>query len=109
MSPRVSLAMPVLNGEDFVAVAIESTINQEFEDFELVITDNASTDTTEQICRAFAASDKRMRCFRNERNLGAAANFNLGYKLTSGEYFKWCSHDDFLSPDFLKASARVAE
>jgi glycosyltransferase involved in cell wall biosynthesis len=102
MSPRVSLALPVYNGENFIAEAIHSILVQDFEDFELLITDNASTDRTEAICRAFTARDRRLRYIRNERNLGAAANFNLGFTITFGMYFKWCAHDDQLSSNFLR-------
>jgi glycosyltransferase involved in cell wall biosynthesis len=101
MPPRVSLALPVYNGEKFVADAIRSILDQEYSDFELIITDNASTDATEAICRQFATSDDRIKYFRNERNLGAGPNFNLGFKLSSGDYFKWCACDDCLSPNFV--------
>lgn len=100
-APRVSLALPVYNGEKFIAKAIDSILAQSYRDFELIIVDNASTDSTERICREFAASDGRVRYVRNERNLGAAPNFNKGFELSSGEYFKWCACDDYLSPNFL--------
>jgi glycosyltransferase involved in cell wall biosynthesis len=109
MSPRVSLALPVYNGERFIADSIRSILSQDHPDFELVITDNASTDTTADICREFAAADSRIRYFRNERNLGAGPNYNLGFHLSTGEYFKWCSSDDLLSPNFIGACLRVLE
>lgn len=101
--PRVSLALPVYNGERFITDAITSILGQSFADFELIITDNASTDGTEEICRRFARSDARVRYFRNERNLGAADNFNWGFRLASGELFKWCAHDDRISANYLDA------
>jgi glycosyltransferase involved in cell wall biosynthesis len=107
--PRVSLGLPVYNGEKYVATAIESILAQDFEDFELVITDNASTDGTEEICRTFAASDERIRYHRNERNLGACANFNRCLELSSGEFFKWCACDDYLSPNFVGACVRTLD
>jgi len=109
MNPRVSLALPVYNGERFVAEAIRSILEQDYTDFELLITDNASTDRTKEICRAFAARDRRIRYVRNERNLGAAGNFNLGFEQTSGEYFKWCAHDDLLSPNYLTECIRALD
>jgi glycosyltransferase involved in cell wall biosynthesis len=109
MAPSISLALPVYNGERFVAECIQAILNQDFEDFELVITDNLSTDGTKEICQRFAASDKRLRYVRNERNLGAAPNFNLGFALSSGCYFKWCAHDDLLSADFLGKCVRALE
>jgi glycosyltransferase involved in cell wall biosynthesis len=109
MSPRISLALPVYDGEEFIAQAIQSIIDQDFRDFELIITDNASTDRTEDICRAFAIRDERIRFFRNESNLGAAANFNRGFELASGEYFKWCAHDDVISSNFLEECVRALD
>lgn len=102
-TPRVSLAMPVYNGENFIREAIESILAQDFTDFELIITDNASTDATEEICREYAAQDARVRYHRNEKNLGAAPNYNRGYELARGQYLKWCPHDDYISPNFLSA------
>jgi glycosyltransferase involved in cell wall biosynthesis len=102
VTPRVSLALPVCNGERFIASAVQSIVDQSFTDFELIITDNASADATQGICRAFAARDTRIRYVRNERNLGAAGNFNLGFKLATGEFFKWCAHDDLISASFIE-------
>lgn len=101
--PRVSLALPVHNGENYVADAIASILAQSFRDFELIITDNASNDRTEAICRRFVRDDGRVRYHRNELNLGAAENFNLGVRLASGTLFKWCAHDDRLSDNYLEA------
>lgn len=101
MFPRVSLAMPVYNGQNFIREAIEAILAQDYGDLELIITDNASQDQTEEICRGYAAEDNRIRYYRNERNLGAAPNYNRGFELARGEYLKWCPHDDFISPSFL--------
>jgi GT2 family glycosyltransferase len=75
-APRVSIELPVFNGEEFLSSAIASILAQTYPDFELIISDNASTDRTETICREYAASDRRIRYYRNDRNLGAAVNFN---------------------------------
>jgi glycosyltransferase involved in cell wall biosynthesis len=99
--PDVSLALPVYNGEKFVADAIRSILVQDYKNFELIITDNASTDRTEEICRGFAATDERVRYVRNERNLGAGPNYNLGFERSRGKYFKWCACDDLISENFL--------
>jgi glycosyltransferase involved in cell wall biosynthesis len=109
LTPRVSLALPVFNGEKFIAEAIRSILSQEYENFELIITDNASTDGTERICRECAASDERIKYVRNERNLGAGPNHNLGFELSSGEYFKWCTADDRISPNFLSVCVSVLD
>ncbi len=109
MPPRVTLAMPVYNGEKYAAEAICSVLAQDYADFELIITDNASTDKTEMICREFAAADPRIKYVRNERNLGAGPNHNKGFELRSGEFFKWCSSDDSMSPDYVGACVRTLD
>lgn len=109
MSVRVSLAMPIYNGEQYVEETIRSILAQDFTDFELIITDNASTDRTEEICRGFAARDARIRYVRNERNLGASANYNLGLSLATGEFFKWCACDDLISPNCIGALVSALE
>jgi glycosyltransferase involved in cell wall biosynthesis len=101
MSPRVSLSLPVRNGDRFLSQAIQSLLDQSYSDFELIITDNASTDGTEDICRQFARQDARIAYVRLRHDRGAAANFNLGFALSSGEYFKWCAHDDMISPTYV--------
>lgn len=100
-SPRVSVAIPVYNGENFLAQAIQSHLNQSYEAFELLISDNASTDSTPEICEAYARQDKRIRYFRQTKNIGAANNFSRLFELARGDYFKWSSHDDVVSPHFL--------
>jgi glycosyltransferase involved in cell wall biosynthesis len=98
---RVSIALPVYNGEDYLAETITSILQQTYPHFELIISDNASTDRTAAICREFAARDGRIRYHRQPRNLGAAANFNRSHELATSEYFKWAAHDDLLDPEYL--------
>lgn len=100
-NPEVSIGLPVYNGEKFLAEAIESILGQTFTDFELIISDNASTDRTEEIARSYAAIDRRIRFVRQEANRGASKNFSLVFELARGEYFKWAAYDDVLMPDFL--------
>lgn len=107
--PRISIGLPVFNGEPFLPEALDSILNQTFSDFELIIADNASTDKTEEICRAYATRDNRVRYFRNETNLGAAKNFNRVFALSSGEYFKWAAADDILEPEFLARCVDVLD
>jgi hypothetical protein len=109
MPVRVSLAMPIYNGEQYVEETIRSILAQDCTDFELIITDNASTDRTEEICRAFAVRDSRIRYVRNERNLGASANYNLGLSLATGEFFKWCACDDLISANCIGALVNALE
>jgi glycosyltransferase involved in cell wall biosynthesis len=101
--PRVSIALPVYNGENYVRKALDSLLAQSYKDFELLIGDNASTDGTQAICESYAEQDGRIRYMRNETNIGAAANYNRLFELARGEYFKWAAHDDVCSPDFLKS------
>ena len=99
--PRVTVGMPVFNGEEFLAQALDSVLAQTFKDFEVVISDNASTDRTEEICGSYASRDSRVRYYRAEINRGAAWNHNRVFQLARGEYFKWWSHDDLCAPEFL--------
>ena len=105
--PRVSFGVPVFNGELFLAQTLDALLNQTFLDFEIVISDNASTDRTEEICRSFAARDTRVRYYRNEANRGAAWNHNRVFELARGELFKWNSADDLCAPEFLTRCVRA--
>ena len=98
----VSIGLPVYNGENYLKQAIDSILCQTFTNFELIISDNASTDRTESICRAYAASDNRIHYVRNIENKGATWNFNRVFELSSGKYFKWISHDDVYKPEFIE-------
>lgn len=102
-TPKVSIGMPVYNGEQFLAEALESILAQTFNDFELVICDNASTDATEEICRGYVAQDQRIRYFRQSENIGAAGNYNDCFRRARGKFFKWAAHDDKIAPGFIKA------
>jgi glycosyltransferase involved in cell wall biosynthesis len=99
--PRVTIGVPVYNGEKFLAQTLDSLLAQTFTDFELIISDNASTDDTEKICRAYAARDPRIRYYRGDINRGATWNHNHLFKLARGEYFKWNASDDLCAPEFL--------
>jgi glycosyltransferase involved in cell wall biosynthesis len=101
--------MPVFNGERFIAETIDSILAQTFGDFELIISDNASTDGTEKISRNYVDVDARIRYVRNRENLGAAYNYNQTFHLSSGEYFKWACHDDLLRPEFLERCIAVLD
>lgn len=100
-SPRVSIGLPVFNGEQYLAEAIEAHLGQTFTDFEIIVSDNASTDGTEAIARSYAARDRRVRYHRNPANVGAPKNFNLAFERSRGDYFKWSAHDDRIEPGFL--------
>jgi len=100
-APRVSVGLPVYNGEPYLQLAIDAVLSQTFEDLELIVYDNASDDNTEQICRAAARGDRRVRYQRHDRNLGASRNFNLTFRAARGEYFRWMSADDEIDPACL--------
>jgi glycosyltransferase involved in cell wall biosynthesis len=99
--PAVSIGMPVRDGGATLARAIDCILAQDFTDFELLVSDNASTDSTREICESYARRDSRVRYSRNEVNVGAAANFNRVVDLASGEYFRWAAHDDMCAPTHL--------
>lgn len=109
MRPHLSIGLPVFNGENYLAGALESLLAQTYGDFEIVISDNASTDGTESICRACEALDQRIRYYRNGRNRGSAWNFNQVFALSSGEYFKWAAHDDLCAPEYLERCVEVLD
>lgn len=100
-NPKVSIGIPVRNGERFITEAIDSLLAQTYTDFEVIICDNASTDRTQQICEDFAARDSRVRYFRNSTNLGPAGNHNKCVSLARGQYFRWHAHDDMCLPTYL--------
>ncbi|MGD6740479.1 glycosyltransferase family 2 protein [Streptomyces sp. BH106] len=107
--PRLSIGLPVYNGEEYLAESLDALLGQTYEDFELVITDNASTDGTEDICRDYAAKDARIRYIRLPRNIGAAPNHNYVFTQCHGELFKWASHDDLYARDLLRRCVQALD
>jgi len=108
-SPKVSIGLPVYNGAAYLRAALDSLLAQTFTDFELVISDNASTDETEAICREYAADDARIRYERSPENVGCIGNFNRSFELCRGEYFKWAACDDLCAPTFLERLVEVLD
>jgi len=106
---RVAIGLPVFNGEEFLAAAVESILAQTFTDFDLFISDNASTDRTEEICRRFADRDSRVVYVRQTRNIGAIPNFNAVAGMSHSPYFKWAAHDDVLAPTYLAECVAVLD
>ncbi|MFO0912490.1 MAG: glycosyltransferase family 2 protein [Pirellulales bacterium] len=107
--PLVSLALPVYNGAAYVAQTIEHALGQTYGNIELVISDNASTDATPQICQEFAARDPRIRYQRADENHGAAWNFNRVIELSRGKYFAWVAADDLIAPTFVEKAVDLLE
>ncbi|WP_435011860.1 glycosyltransferase family 2 protein (plasmid) [Tundrisphaera lichenicola] len=108
-SPRVSIGLTVYNGEEFFELTLESFLAQTYRDFELIISDNASTDRTGEIARSYAERDVRIRYHRNAKNLGLAGNHNHVVALARGEYFKWAAADDVCRPDYLARCVEVLD
>lgn len=101
MWPLVSVGLPVYNGERFLRAALDSLLAQDYPNFELTISDNASDDATEAICREYAARDVRVRYYRAEQNMGAVWNFRRALELSGGEYFMWAAFDDVRDTQYI--------
>lgn len=101
--------MPVYNGERFLSSALDSILAQTYTDFELIISDNASTDGTETICRGYEKLDKRIRYFRNPENIGAPRNYRRVFELSKADYFRWANHDDLFAPESLARCVEILD
>jgi glycosyltransferase involved in cell wall biosynthesis len=101
-APTISVGIPLYNAEKYVQGALDAIAAQTFRDFEVVISDNASTDQTYDICREFAAKDPRFRIVRNGTNLGASKNFNRVFELSNAPFFRWAAYDDLMGPRALE-------
>ena len=99
--PLLTIGVPVFNAERHLRGALDSIQSQTFEEFEVIISDNTSTDRTEEIARSYVHRDPRFRYRRNRANLGAARNYNLLFRESSTPYFKWMPHDDIMAPTYL--------
>lgn len=101
--PRLSIGLPVYNGEKYLAESLDALLGQSYGDFELIISDNASTDSTQEICREYLARDPRISYFRQPVNIGATPNHNWTFEHSRGELFKWASYDDLYGRDLLRS------
>jgi glycosyltransferase involved in cell wall biosynthesis len=108
-SSILTVGLPVYNREKFLRQSLDSLLGQTFTDFDLVISDNASTDGTEDICREYARRDGRIRYYRNPSNIGAPRNFNRTFEISSTKYFKWATSDDLCGARFLELALEVLE
>jgi|HubBroStandDraft_5_1064220.scaffolds.fasta_scaffold125493_1 glycosyltransferase involved in cell wall biosynthesis len=100
--PRLTVGLPVYNGENFLAESLDALLGQTYSDFELIISDNASTDATADICRRYAGQDSRVRYIRQARNIGCAPNHNFVVAQARAEMFKWASNDDLYARDLIR-------
>ena len=101
MTARISVGVPVYNGENYLAGALQALVDQDADGLEIIISDNASTDGTEEICRGFAA-DSRVRYLRADENRGAAWNYNVVFRASTAPLFSWAAHDDEKGPGFFR-------
>jgi glycosyltransferase involved in cell wall biosynthesis len=107
--PRLSIGLPVFNGEKYLEETIKSLLGQSFVDFELIISDNASIDGTQDICQAYASRDRRIKYYRNAENIGATQNWYRVFDLSSSEYFASAAHDDLYAPDYMEKCISVLD
>ena len=105
--PEVSIGFPVYNGELFLKKALDALLNQTFSNFELIISDNNSTDSTTRICQEYAKNDDRIRYIKQEQNIGAYPNFYFVLTQAKGKYFMWAAADDFWEPDFILKNLKI--
>ena len=108
-NPKLTIGMPVYNGELFIKKAIESILAQTFTDFELIISNNSSTDSTEKICQDFVNKDNRIKIHTQKKNIGIHRNFNFLLSKAKGEYFAWAAVDDYLDNDFMEKNLKILE
>ena len=109
MPPKISVCIPVKNGGTFLPLAVESVLSQSFDDIELIIVDNCSTDGTTQWVERRAASAPSIRFYRNSTDIGMTANFNACLKQAQGDYVKFLCADDLLLPEGVRRMSRVLD
>ncbi|GAA1561500.1 glycosyltransferase family 2 protein [Kribbella sancticallisti] len=100
-APRLTVGLPVYNGEQYLSESLDALLGQSYGDYEMIISDNASTDGTEEICRDYLARNARLSYVRQPVNIGAAPNHNYVFEQSRTELFKWASHDDLYGRDLL--------
>jgi glycosyltransferase involved in cell wall biosynthesis len=108
-TPTVSIGLPVFNGERFLAQALNALLAQTFTDFEIIVSDNASTDSTPEICERFVRTDARVRYVRQAQNIGAPRNWNAVVHEAKGQFFKWASANDYCNECFIEQCLKVLE
>lgn len=107
--PLVTVGLAVYNGERFLAESLDAILNQHYENFVVIISDNASTDGSAEICQRYARADSRVTYFRNASNVGMPANYNLLFSRCSTKYFRWATADDLVSQDMLESAVDTME
>ena len=100
--PRLSIGLPVYNGEEYLAESLDALLGQTYEDFEIIISDNASTDSTGDMCKRYARQDSRIRYVLQSENIGLARNHDFVFRQSRGELFKWAAADDLYGQDLFQ-------
>lgn len=100
--PLITIGLPVRNGGQSLRKALNSLLNQTYQNIEIIISDNCSDDKTEEICKTFVKSNGKIRYYRQKKALKAVDNFRVVYELGNGEFFMWAAHDDLRSQDYLE-------
>jgi len=108
-TPLLTIGLPVYNSERYLEQSLDSLLNQSFGEFRLIISDNASTDRTGEICQDYARRDQRIDYFRNSTNIGLSPNFNRVFELSDSPYFKWATADDYWAPSMLEKALAIME
>ncbi|WP_405240835.1 glycosyltransferase family 2 protein [Lentisalinibacter orientalis] len=106
---KVTVGIPVFNGERWLAETIESVLRQTLQEIEVIVSDNASTDDSWRIAQDIAAGDERVQCYRNAENLGVFRNLDRTFELSSTPYFKWCAVGDVVEKSFLEKALEILE
>jgi glycosyltransferase involved in cell wall biosynthesis len=109
LTPKVSVGIPVFNGGEFLRKSIESIANQSYQDIEIIISDNCSTDNTSSICLEYASRDSRIRYIRQLENYGSISNFKAILSQATGQYFMWAGADDLLDENWIKSLLKICE
>ncbi len=107
--PLVSIGLPVFNGEDYLESSLDTLFSQSYQNIEIVVCDNASTDNTQSIVERYRSKDERIKYHRHKKNLGAALNYNRTFELSTGKYFKWAAHDDIIHENYIEQCVLAME
>ena len=108
-NPKISIGLPIYNSQKFIRKRLENILVQTFNDFELIISDNASTDDSVKICKEFMEKDSRIKLYVQDKNIGQFNNYNFVLEQSHGEYFIWAAADDLLLPEFLEKNSHILE
>jgi len=107
--PRISIGLPVYNCEQFIRKKLDSILSQTFTDFELIISDNGSTDSTPLICNEYSKKDKRIRYIHHNKNRKVFWNYYFVLQEAKYDFFAWTAVDDMWSKDFLEKNVKILE